>query len=123
MIARPQNLYAHYHAHVYFGPDTVAQARELCEQAGAQFNLRVGRVHEKLVGPHPHEAGKARQAAALAQAAAAAGGPVTGTTRRPRRFAAPVAGAWFTLRTAFQDASGPRFRPACANREANVVIW
>lgn len=54
MIARPQNLYAHYHAHVYFGPDTVAQARQLCQQAGEQFNVRVGRVHEKLVGPHPH---------------------------------------------------------------------
>ena len=54
MIARPQNLYAHYHAHVYFGPDTVGQARGLCQQAGEQFNARVGRVHEKLVGPHPH---------------------------------------------------------------------
>lgn len=54
MIARPQNLHAHYHAHVYFGPDTVAQARQLCQRAGEQFNVRVGRVHEKLVGPHPH---------------------------------------------------------------------
>lgn len=54
MIARPQNLHAHYHAHVYFGPETVAQARLLCQQAGEQFNVRVGRVHEKLVGPHPH---------------------------------------------------------------------
>ncbi|MGH8820529.1 MAG: DOPA 4,5-dioxygenase family protein, partial [Rhodoferax sp.] len=48
------NLYDRYHAHVYFGPDTVAQARRLCEPAGAQFKVRVGRVHEKLVGPHPH---------------------------------------------------------------------
>ncbi|MBS0318358.1 MAG: DOPA 4,5-dioxygenase family protein [Proteobacteria bacterium] len=54
MTPRPQNLYDQYHAHVYFGPGTVAQARALCEQAGARFGLRVGRVHEKLVGPHPH---------------------------------------------------------------------
>lgn len=54
MIARPQNLHAQYHAHVYFGPDTVAQARELCQRAGEQFDVGVGRVHEKLVGPHPH---------------------------------------------------------------------
>lgn len=53
MTPRPQNLYDQYHAHVYFGPDTVAQARALCEQAGARFGLRVGRVHEKRVGPHP----------------------------------------------------------------------
>jgi DOPA 4,5-dioxygenase len=54
MTKRPRNLYDHYHAHVYFGPDTVGQARALCEQAGALFGLSVGRVHEKLVGPHPH---------------------------------------------------------------------
>lgn len=53
-VPRPRNIYEHYHAHVYFGPDTVAQARALCGQAGALFGLRVGQVHEKLVGPHPH---------------------------------------------------------------------
>lgn len=42
-----------YHAHVYFDANTVAQARALCEAAAAQFPLRMGRVHEKLVGPHP----------------------------------------------------------------------
>lgn len=56
MIARPRNVYAHYHAHVYFGPDTAAQARTLCERVGEQFDsdVRVGRLHEKPVGPHPH---------------------------------------------------------------------
>lgn len=49
----PVNVHRAYHAHVYFGPDTVAQARALCEAAGAQFKLQVGRVHEKRVGPHP----------------------------------------------------------------------
>lgn len=54
MTPRPQNIYSHYHAHVYFGPDTVAQARALCQQAGELFGLAVGRVHEREVGPHPH---------------------------------------------------------------------
>ncbi len=53
MTARPVNIHDHYHAHVYFGPDTVAQARALCEQAGALFGVAVGRVHEREVGPHP----------------------------------------------------------------------
>ena len=43
-----------YHTHVYFGPDTVAQARTLCEAAAARFpGLKMGRVHERPVGPHP----------------------------------------------------------------------
>lgn len=53
MTQRPQNIYDHYHAHVYFGPDTVAQARTLCTAAGAKFGIAVGRVHEREVGPHP----------------------------------------------------------------------
>ncbi len=42
-----------YHAHVYFDSESVAQARALCEAAGERFGLRVGRVHERPVGPHP----------------------------------------------------------------------
>ena len=42
-----------YHAHVYFGPDTVEQARALCDAAAARFPLKKGRVHERPVGPHP----------------------------------------------------------------------
>jgi DOPA 4,5-dioxygenase len=53
MPRRPQNLHKAYHAHVYFGPDTVAQARELVAEAGRQLKVQVGRVHEKPVGPHP----------------------------------------------------------------------
>lgn len=41
-----------YHAHVYFNADTVAQARVLCEAAAAKFQLKLGRGHEKPVGPH-----------------------------------------------------------------------
>ncbi len=42
-----------YHAHVYFDASTIDQARELCEQAAQRFGLQMGRVHERLVGPHP----------------------------------------------------------------------
>jgi len=42
-----------FHAHVYFGPDTIDQARTLCEQAAQVFPLKMGRVHERPVGPHP----------------------------------------------------------------------
>lgn len=54
MTARPRNVHAQYHAHVYFGPDSVGRARALCAAAGERFDVAVGRVHEKLVGPHPH---------------------------------------------------------------------
>ena len=50
---RPVNSHAAYHAHVYFDASSVAQARALCEEAGRLFDVAVGRVHEKLVGPHP----------------------------------------------------------------------
>lgn len=42
-----------FHAHVYYDESTIEQARQLCETAGQQFELTVGRMHEKLVGPHP----------------------------------------------------------------------
>lgn len=53
MPRRPQNIHKAYHAHIYFGTGTVAQARELAAQAGKRFKVEVGRVHEELVGPHP----------------------------------------------------------------------
>ena len=53
MPRRPQNVHEAYHAHVYFGPETVDQARALCNEAGQLFRVQVGRVHEKQVGPHP----------------------------------------------------------------------
>ena len=42
-----------YHAHVYFDGATVSRARAVCEQAAALFPLKMGRVHERPVGPHP----------------------------------------------------------------------
>ena len=42
-----------YHAHVYFDAATRAQAEQLCEEAGRTFGVKVGRMHDKPVGPHP----------------------------------------------------------------------
>jgi DOPA 4,5-dioxygenase len=53
MIQRPRNEFGSYHAHVYFDERTTEQARELCSTAAALFGVTMGRVHQKLVGPHP----------------------------------------------------------------------
>lgn len=42
-----------YHAHVYFAQDSIDQARALCEAAAQRFDVVMGRVHDKPVGPHP----------------------------------------------------------------------
>jgi aromatic ring-cleaving dioxygenase len=42
-----------YHAHVYFDAATLDQARALCEDAAARFPLKMGRMHQQPVGPHP----------------------------------------------------------------------
>lgn len=54
MIPRPRNVFPRYHAHVYFDEKTTEQARELCQNAASKFGAAMGRVHQKLVGPHPH---------------------------------------------------------------------
>ena len=53
MPRTPVNIHPAYHAHVYFDAGSVEQARALCAEAARLFNVAVGRVHEKLVGPHP----------------------------------------------------------------------
>ncbi len=53
MPRRPVNIHAAYHAHVYFDAATIAQARAMVQEAGQLFNVPVGRVHEREVGPHP----------------------------------------------------------------------
>jgi DOPA 4,5-dioxygenase len=53
MPRHPVNVHRAWHAHVYFGPQTVEQARALVQQAGERFKVQVGRVHEREVGPHP----------------------------------------------------------------------
>ncbi|HZT19229.1 MAG TPA: DOPA 4,5-dioxygenase family protein [Dongiaceae bacterium] len=48
-IARIQG----YHAHVYYDPATRAQAEGLREAIGAAFDVKLGRWHDRPVGPHP----------------------------------------------------------------------
>ena len=42
-----------YHAHVYFDAATREQAHKLCAAAGEAFGIKVGRMHDNPVGPHP----------------------------------------------------------------------
>ena len=41
------------HARVYFDAVTLEQALALCESAADFFDVEMGRVHQKPVGPHP----------------------------------------------------------------------
>ena len=42
-----------YHAHVYYDAATRAQAHKLCAAAGKKFGVKIGRMHDNPVGPHP----------------------------------------------------------------------
>lgn len=42
-----------YHAHVYFDEATWQQAKALCEEAQQKFNVAMGRMHLRPIGPHP----------------------------------------------------------------------
>ena len=42
-----------YHAHVYYDAATRAVADKLCKAAGETFGVKVGRMHDNPVGPHP----------------------------------------------------------------------
>ena len=49
----PINIHDYYHAHVYFEQESLDFATELCEKAANLFTLKMGRVHQKPIGPHP----------------------------------------------------------------------
>lgn len=51
-VKRPVNHHKAYHAHVYFDQSSLEFATQLCHQAGEQFGLKVGRVHQRPIGPH-----------------------------------------------------------------------
>jgi aromatic ring-cleaving dioxygenase len=42
-----------YHAHVYYDAETRAAALKHCEAAGKTFGVKIGRMHDNPVGPHP----------------------------------------------------------------------
>ncbi|MCP4598822.1 DOPA 4,5-dioxygenase family protein [Neptuniibacter sp.] len=46
-------VFSAYHAHVYYEEQTFAQAEVLCNTASERFNIAMGRMHKKNVGPHP----------------------------------------------------------------------
>lgn len=48
----PVNRHRAYHAHIYFDADSVERVREICARISGQFGLKVGRIHQKPVGPH-----------------------------------------------------------------------
>lgn len=50
---RPMNEITEYHAHVYYDAATRPQAEELCQAAGGTFGVKIGRMHDNPVGPHP----------------------------------------------------------------------
>lgn len=42
-----------FHAHVYFDASSREAAQAVCEAVEAQFDVAMGRWHERNVGPHP----------------------------------------------------------------------
>jgi aromatic ring-cleaving dioxygenase len=42
-----------FHAHVYYDPPEHADALKLCEAASKKFGVKIGRMHDNPVGPHP----------------------------------------------------------------------
>ena len=53
--AMPRDIMAilDFHAHIYFDQAQLPLARHLADHACTIFNAKVGRFHERPVGPHP----------------------------------------------------------------------
>ncbi len=45
--------FKNYHAHIYFTPDQLERAESLVNKIKENFDLEIGRVWNKPVGPHP----------------------------------------------------------------------
>jgi len=50
---RPVNSHQSYHAHIYFDTASKAVVQRLRDGSAELFGLQVGRMHERLLGPHP----------------------------------------------------------------------
>ncbi len=42
-----------FHAHVYFDETSIDAAHALCKEAAEVFDLDLGRLHTRPIGPHP----------------------------------------------------------------------
>ena len=42
-----------FHAHIYYDSKTLEQAKILVEKANEKEGIKIGRMHERPVGPHP----------------------------------------------------------------------
>lgn len=49
----PEPAILNFHAHLYYDPQEVEQARQLGSAAQARFGVPVGHFHLRPVGPHP----------------------------------------------------------------------
>lgn len=52
-MLRSQNPVIGFHAHVYFELHQTQAVNELCARAAAAFDVRVGHLHSRPIGPHP----------------------------------------------------------------------
>ena len=50
---QPNMVIRDYHAHLYYNADTIDEARAIAEALGQLYSVKIGRFHEKPVGPHP----------------------------------------------------------------------
>lgn len=41
-----------FHAHIYFNPESRDAAAQIREALGAQFEVKLGRWHDRPIGPH-----------------------------------------------------------------------
>jgi aromatic ring-cleaving dioxygenase len=53
MRPMPEPTIRDFHAHIYYDPEDVDQAKQLAAAAQARFPIAVGHFHLRPVGPHP----------------------------------------------------------------------
>ncbi len=49
----PMTTIANFHAHIYFDPEQIDEAKALAAEARERFGVPVGHFHLGPVGPHP----------------------------------------------------------------------